>query len=46
MALKNLSFRENGVGSEVAGIKLALFAIFDPLWVLILALTRPKFGIP
>ena len=30
MALKNFSFRENWVGSEVAGMKEGFFAIFDP----------------
>ena len=29
MALKNFSFRENWVGIEVAGMKIAFFAIFD-----------------
>ena len=32
MALKNFSFRENWVGIEVAGMKIAFFAIFDPTW--------------
>ena len=30
MAVKNFIFRENWVGSEVAGMKIAIFAIFDP----------------
>ena len=29
MALKNFVFMENWVGSEVAGLKIASFAIFD-----------------
>ena len=33
MALKNFSFRKNWVGTEVAGMKIAFFAIFDPTWV-------------
>ena len=32
MALKNFSFRENWVGIEVAGIKIALLPFFDPIW--------------
>ena len=46
MALKNFSFRKNWVGSEVAGMKITFFAIFDPTWVPILAPNRPKDGIP
>ena len=45
MALKNFSFRKNWVGSEVAGMKITFFAIFDPTWAYILALIRPKYGI-
>ena len=30
MALKNFSFRENWVASEVTSMELAFFAIFDP----------------
>ena len=45
MALKNFSFRENWVGIEVAGMKIAFFAIFDPTWAHILASKRPKYGI-
>ena len=45
MALKNFSFRENWVGIEVAGMKIAFFAIFYPTWVHILVLKRPKYGI-
>ena len=37
MALKNFSFRKNWVGSEVAGMKITFFAIFDPTWAHILA---------
>ena len=32
MALKNFVFGENWVRSEAAGMKIAFFAIFDPLW--------------
>ena len=49
MALKNFSFRKNFfflVGSEVAGMKITFFAIFDPTWAHILAPKRPKNGIP
>ena len=44
MALKNFSFRKSWVGSEVAGMKMIFFAIFDPIWVYILAPKRPKYG--
>ena len=37
MALKNFVFRENWVVREVAGIKIAFSAIFDPTWTHILA---------
>ena len=30
MSLKNFFFRGNWVRSEVAGMKIAFFAIFDP----------------
>ena len=46
MALKNFSFRENWVGSEVAGMKKVFFAIFDTTWAHILAPKRPEYGIP
>ena len=46
MALKNFSFRKNWVGSEVAGMKITLFAIFDPTWAHILSPKKPKYGIP
>ena len=42
MALKNFIFRENCVGSEVAGMKIAIFAIFDPIWTHIFALKDLK----
>ena len=45
MALKNFSFREHWVGIEVAGMKIAFFAIFDPTWAHILAPKGPKYGI-
>ena len=40
MVLKNFFFMENWVGSEVAGMKIAFFAIFDPTWTHILAPKR------
>ena len=46
MALKNFPFNKNWVGSEVAGMKIPFFAIFDPTWAHILALKRPNYGIP
>ena len=46
MALKNFNFRENWVGSEVAGIKIAFFAFFNPTRAHILVLNRPKYVIP
>ena len=46
MALKNFPFRKNWVGSEVVGMKITFFAIFDPTWDHILASKRPKYGIP
>ena len=45
MALKNFSFKKNWVGSEVAGMKITFFAIFEPTWAQILAPERPKYGI-
>ena len=46
MDLKNFFFRENWVGSEVSGMKIAFFfAIFDPTWAQILAPKRPKYVI-
>ena len=32
MAVKNFIFRKNWVGKEVASMKIAFFAIFDPPW--------------
>ena len=46
MALKNFSFRENWVVSEVDGMKIAFFAIFDLAGAHILVPKRPKYGIP
>ena len=45
MSLKNFPFRENWVGGEVPGMKIAFFVIFDTTWVPILAPKRPKYGI-
>ena len=42
MALKIFFFRENWVGSEVGGIEIAIFVIFEPTWTHILALKRSK----
>ena len=36
MAVKNFVFRENWVGSKVAGIKTTFITIFDPTWTHIL----------
>ena len=46
MALKSFFFRKNWVGSEVAVMKIAFLAIFEPTWTNILAAKRPKYGIP
>ena len=46
MALKNFCFRKNWVGSEMAGMKITFFVIFDPTWAQILAPKGPKYGIP
>ena len=35
--MKNFVFRENWVGSMVAGMKTTFFAIFNPTWNHILA---------
>ena len=45
MALKNFFFRENWVGSEVAGMKITVFVIFDLTWTHILAPKKPKYEI-
>ena len=37
MALTNFFFREDWVGSEVAGMKIAFFTIFDLIWIHIFA---------
>ena len=42
MAFKNFFFRKNWVGSEVAGMKIAFSAIFDPTWTHILAPKGPN----
>ena len=42
MAFKNIIFRENWVGSQVAGMKIAFSATYDPTWTHILALKGPK----
>ena len=42
MAVKNFVFRDNWVGSKVAGIKTTFFAIFDPTWTHSLAPKDPN----
>ena len=42
MAVKNFVFRENWVGSKVAGVKTTFFAICDPTWTNILAPKDPN----
>ena len=42
MALKNFFFRKYLVVSEVAGMKIAIFAIFDPTWTHMLAPKVPN----
>ena len=32
MAVKNIAFRENWVGSKVADMKAIFLAIFEPIW--------------
>ena len=44
MAVKNFVSRKNWVRSEVASIKIAFSAIFDPTWNHILAPTCPNMG--
>ena len=41
MDLKNFFLRENGVGSEVAGMKITVFVIFDSTRTHILAPKGP-----
>ena len=42
MAVKNFVFRENWVGSKVAGMKTIFFAIFDPTLTYSLAPKDPN----
>ena len=42
MAVKNFVFTEGWVGSQVAGMKMAFFAIFDQAWTHILATKGPN----
>ena len=45
MAVKNFDIRKNWVGCEVmASMKIPFFAIFDPIWIYILASTGPNMG--
>ena len=44
MAVKNLVFRKNWVVSEVASMKIAFFAIFDPICTHVLAPTGSNMG--
>ena len=43
MALKNFPFREKWTESEVAGMKIDFFPIFDPTWAHILTPKMWKF---
>ena len=42
MTVKNYVFRENWVGSKVAGMKTTFFAIFDLTWTKIMASKGPN----
>ena len=42
MTFKNFVFRRKWDGSEMAGMKIVFFAIFDPFWTHILAPKDPK----
>ena len=42
MALRNFVFRENWVGREMTGMKIAFFVIFDPTLTHILAPKCPN----
>ena len=42
MALENFFLKENWVGSEVAGMKIAFFATLDPTWTHTLAPKGPN----
>ena len=42
MAVKNIAFRENWVGSKVADIKATFLAIFEPIWTSNLAVAVPN----
>ena len=44
MTVKNFVLGKSWVGSEVASVKKAFFAIFDPIWTHILAPTRANMG--
>ena len=44
MAVKNFVLRKNWVGSEVASMKKAFFAIFDPIWTHIVAPAGANMG--
>ena len=44
MSVKNFDFRKNWVKSEVASKKIALFAIFGPIWTHVLSPTGPNIG--
>ena len=44
MAVKKLNSRKNWVGSEVASVKIAFFAIFSPIWTHIVAPTGLNMG--
>ena len=42
MTVKNYVFRENWVGRDMAGMKIVIFAIFDPTWAQLLAPIGPS----
>ena len=42
MTVKNYVFKENWVGRDMAGMKIVIFAIFDPTWAQLLAPKGPS----
>ena len=45
MALRDFSFWENVVGSEVTSIKITFSVTFNTTWTHILAPKRPRYGL-
>lgn len=45
MAVKNSVFGKKWVSSEVTGIKITFLAKLEAIWIHILALKIPKYGI-